>query len=88
MTPLEKIIQRAESGIEIHKKQINLGSNSSIVKNRHSYLINVCKAFKEMASELLEEEKQNIINAHDAYRNIFGTCETGEEYYQRTFKNK
>jgi hypothetical protein len=57
-TPLQQIIDRAGLGIEIHVKEVLNPNNSNIEKNRHTYLLNLCRMFKGLASELLEVEKQ------------------------------
>lgn len=32
------------------------------------------------------EEKQQIIDAHESYKKVFGTNHTGEQYYTSTFE--
>lgn len=83
-TAIQEIIDRANLGIAAHEKEILNHNNSTIEKNRHSYLLNVCKMFHELATSLLEKEKQHII---DAYFIAGQSIEDAEQYYNETFKN-
>jgi len=60
MTPLEQIIERLNSGIELNENTLNNKDRSNIERNRSSYTLNVLKSFKTQAEELLEEEKRHI----------------------------
>jgi hypothetical protein len=60
MTPLEQIIDRLNSGIELNENVLNNKDRSNIERNRSSYTLNVLKSFKNQAEEMLEEEKKHI----------------------------
>lgn len=63
MTPLEQIIERLNSGIELNENTLKNKHRSNIEKNRSSYILNVLKSFKNQAEEMLEEEKKYIAKA-------------------------
>jgi hypothetical protein len=63
MTPLEQIIERLNSGIELNENTLNNKERSNIERNRSSYTLNVLKSFKSQAEEMLEEEKKHITKA-------------------------
>lgn len=80
---MQLIVDRANLGIEAHESELSSSSISNIERNRHTYLLNVCKMFYALASELLEKEKQIII---DAVNNGVHYS-SPEAYYNETFKN-
>ena len=63
MTPLEQIIERLNSGIELNENTLNNKHRNNIERNRSSYTLNVLKSFKTQAEEMLEEEKKYITKA-------------------------
>lgn len=63
MTPLEQIIERLNSGIELNENTLKNKERSNIERNRSSYTLNVLKSFKTQAEEMLEEEKKYITKA-------------------------
>jgi len=63
MTPLEQIIERLNSGIELNENTLNNKYRSNIERNRSSYTLNVLKSFKTQAEEMLAEEKKYITKA-------------------------
>jgi len=63
MTPLEQIIERLNSGIELNENTLNNKDRSNIERNRSSYTLNVLKSFKTQAEEMLAEEKKYITKA-------------------------
>lgn len=83
-TPMQLIVDRAHLGIEAHESELSSYSISNIERNRHTYLLNVCKMFHALASELLEKEKQIIIDAY--IEGVDGTL-LANDYYNETFKN-
>jgi len=91
-TAIQEIIERANLGIQTHESELSNSDSSNIERNRHTYLLNVCKMFHGLASELLEKEKQQIIDAYreGTYYNTIGNkdFESEEEYYNETYKNK
>jgi hypothetical protein len=60
MTPLEQIIERLNSGIELNENTLNNKLRSNIERNRSSYTLNVLKSFKTQAEEMLKEERRDI----------------------------
>lgn len=64
MTPLQQIIDRLNSGIELNENILNNKANSNIERNRSSYTLNVLKSFKAQSEEMLEEEKRYITKAN------------------------
>lgn len=87
-TPMQLIVDRANLGIEAHESELSSSNISNIERNRHSYLLNVCKMFYALASELLEKEKQIIIDAANHGANFDASpFINAENYYSETFKN-
>lgn len=86
---MQKIIDKANLWIETHDKQMSNPKNSTIEKNRHSYLLNLCEMFKGLAEELIEKEKQQIQDAYreGTYYNTIGNINfnSDEDYYVSTF---
>lgn len=91
-TPLQKIIERFETGKKLHKIDMDRKGLSSVEKNRASYLYNHCDAVISIATELLEEEENAIRRAfiqggkEEAKDGIYGM--TSVEYFKATFKDK
>jgi len=63
-TPLQQIIDRYDRGIKIHKEMMDDPTGSPVEKNRHSYLYYHCVSMRNVAFDMLEEERNNIIDAH------------------------
>jgi hypothetical protein len=88
-TPMQELIERFKTGSKIHEAQMK-SDISPIEKNRASYLKNHCEAVISIATELLEKEKQMVIetyiNAQESIVNFYDASEA-EQYYNNKYEH-
>jgi hypothetical protein len=78
ITAMQTLISQIET-------EINKGGNGAMATGFDYGL----KKAKQLAEQLLEMEKEQIINAHyQGYRPSIGTTEISEKYYNETFKTE
>lgn len=78
-TPIQKLIDEIS---ELQRHGIMSAKN----EYQNGYLKGLLNV-KQAAKELLEKEKQEIIEAHKRGERVMGKSERAEQYYNETFNN-